>query len=196
MTPWTKNCLKVLFVIAACLSHTGCLTKFPYFSKSAAPQENEVEYDGASPESSQLGEKKTSEKPGGSSAKVGEEKKPPISQPAKPPAAAEKATEKRKPEEEAARVRTAALDLAKSLGQVERMKVCYSNKDKEWWAIFYQDIESGIDVKQFFWNSDGEKFEPFLVMKRIPKTKLEAEAKKDEPEKTCTVVTPPASKNR
>lgn len=196
MTAWTKNSLKATLLIAICIACVGCLTKFPYFSKGATPQEEVVEYDGTPSEATASVEKKPSGKSGGKSARAIEEKKRPPTRPSTPDAIPEKPTEKLRPEDEAARVRTAALDLARTVGQIARMKVCYSKKDKEWWAILYEDLGSSVDVKQFIWSAEGEKFEPFLVMKRIPKAKLDAEAKKDEIDKTCTLVDPPAPKKQ
>jgi len=194
MTAWTKNSLKATLLIAICIACVGCRTKFPYFSKGTAPQDEVVEYDGTPPDATASVEKKASGMSGGKGARGIEEKKRPARRPSTPEVIPEKPTEKLRPEDEAARVKKAARDLASTVGQIKRMKVCYSKKDKEWWAILYEDMGSSVDVKQFIWSAESEKFEPFLVMKRIPKAKMDAEAKKDEIDKTCTVVDPPTSK--
>jgi len=93
-----------------------------------------------------------------------------------------------KPQDEDQQVRTAALELSRSIGPVQKIKLCYVTKDEEWWATFYEDIGPVIDVKQFIWNRDSERFEPFLVLKRIPKSKLTAELKREERDRTCTVI--------
>jgi len=194
MTAWTKNSLKAALLIAICIACVGCLTKFPYLSKETPPQEEVVEYDGTPSDATAAAEKRSSGKSGGKSARAIEEKKRPPRRPSTPEAVPEKPTEKLRPEDEAARVKTAARELAGNVGQIARMKVCYSKKDKEWWAVLYEDLGSSVDVRQFIWSPEGEKFEPFLVMKRIPKGKLDAEAKKDEIDKTCTGLDPPAPK--
>lgn len=90
------------------------------------------------------------------------------------------------PEDE--RVKLAAIDIAKSLGGIERMKVCHVKEDDEWWAILYQDAGSIIDLKQFIWNRKTQKFDPFLVIRNISRDKLEVEIKKKEPGRVCTPV--------
>ena len=93
-----------------------------------------------------------------------------------------------KPQDEDQQVRTAALALSRTMGPIQKIKLCYVTKDDEWWATFYQDIGSVIDLKQFIWNRDSEKFEPFLVLKRIPKSKLAAELKREERGQSCTII--------
>jgi hypothetical protein len=93
-----------------------------------------------------------------------------------------------KPQDEDQQVRTAALALSRTMGPIQKIKLCYVVKDDEWWATFYQDIGPVIDLKQFIWNRDSEKFEPFLVLKRIPKSKLAADLKREERGQTCSVI--------
>ncbi|MGC8908873.1 MAG: hypothetical protein ACP5M0_15740 [Desulfomonilaceae bacterium] len=85
------------------------------------------------------------------------------------------------------RVRLAALDEAKELGSVIRLKICYVKEDDEWWAILYRDEGPIIDLKQFVWNRKTEKLEPFLVIRQIKKEELDSELRKKEPGKTCTL---------
>ncbi|MEJ2717336.1 MAG: hypothetical protein P8182_09390 [Deltaproteobacteria bacterium] len=83
----------------------------------------------------------------------------------------------------------AAIAEAKRLSAVEKMKLCYKHKEDEWWVSIYVDIGGRIDVKQFIWNRELEKLEPFLVIKRLPKTKLASELNAAEPGSVCEVVT-------
>lgn len=88
-------------------------------------------------------------------------------------------------------VEAAALELAKSLGSIDKIKMCYVDKDDEWWATLYEDIGSVIDVRQFIWNRESQRFEPFLVLKRISKSKLAAELKRNEKGRSCIILPPP-----
>ena len=92
---------------------------------------------------------------------------------------------------EECQVKVEARELAKRIGPIERIKMCYVDEDDEWWATFYQDIGSVIDVRQFIWNRESQKFEPFLVLKRISKSKLAAELNRKEKGRHCAVVPPP-----
>ena len=91
-------------------------------------------------------------------------------------------------ESEESQVETAARELAKGIGSINGIRVCYVDKDDEWWATFYEDIGPVIDVKQFIWNRESEKFEPFLVLKRISKPKLAAELKRREAGRNCIIL--------
>lgn len=188
---WTKITLVASLIIIVCVLYAGCLAKFPYMSKTTTDEQNESEQDEAGPASSQQGDKKPPDQPKREDRKIHEDKKQDRMKQAQPEPKFGERTEKKKPEDMASQVKAAALDLSKSLGNIKKAKVCYATKDKEWWAVFYQDIESAIDVRQFFWNPDTEKLEPFLVLKRIPRDKLDPELKKDEPGKSCTVLTLP-----
>jgi hypothetical protein len=103
--------------------------------------------------------------------------------------------EKRKPADEDQQVKAAARELAKNMGGIRKIKVCYVDKDDEWWATLYEDIGTVIDVKQFFWNRESEKFEPFLILKRISKSKLDGDLKHNEPGRKCAVVVLPEAKD-
>ena len=80
-----------------------------------------------------------------------------------------------KTQDEDQQVKAAARDLAKNMGGIQKIKVCYVEKDDEWWATLYEDIGTVIDVKQFVWNRESEKFDPFLILKRISKSKLDSD---------------------
>lgn len=88
-------------------------------------------------------------------------------------------------------VEAAAWELAKHIGSIDKIKMCYVDKDDEWWATFYEDIGSVIDVRQFIWNRESQRFEPFLVLKRISKSKLAAELKRNEKGRSCIILPPP-----
>jgi hypothetical protein len=107
------------------------------------------------------------------------------------PDASSAQVKKSKPQDEDHEVKAAARELSKSIGSIEKIKVCYVTKDDEWWAIFYEDIGPVIDVKQFIWNRELEKFEPFLVLKRISKAKLAEELKQDQSGHRCDILAPP-----
>ena len=82
----------------------------------------------------------------------------------------------------------AAIAKAKSLGPVSKMKVCYRHEDDEWWIFLYHDIGTMIDVKQFVWSMESEKLRPFLVVKRVSKTKLEKKLQEEEPDSSCQIL--------
>lgn len=85
------------------------------------------------------------------------------------------------------RVRLEALDAAKEIGGILRIKICYVKEDDEWWAFLYRDEGPIIDLKQFVWNRKAEKLEPFLVIRQIKKEEFDGELRKKEPGKTCTL---------
>jgi hypothetical protein len=88
------------------------------------------------------------------------------------------------------RVKTAAMKLAKESGNVKKGKICYSAKTDEWWVVLYEDAGSAFEVKQFIWDREREKMEPFLVLKRIGKDRLEEDLMTREPGKACEAFDP------
>lgn len=86
------------------------------------------------------------------------------------------------------KVKSAAVELAKTLPSVKKMKICYEVKHDEWWAILYEDSGSMIELKQFVWNRQQEKFEPHLVMQRIPATQLQQHLVESGPGRACEPV--------
>ncbi len=58
-------------------------------------------------------------------------------------------------------------------------------KTDEWWIVLYDDMGAVYDVKQFTWNRDQEKLEPFLVLKKIGKNRLEEELTVREADRAC-----------
>lgn len=175
-----------LFVLLSWLLLAGCLAKFP--SISSAPTDEQVvaegEKDTAAPSLDRV-EKSASQADQPRRSGAEQDRKPDKTKPVHEGSKQIESKGKTEPKDEATRVRTAALELARSLGDIKRAKVCYVDKDKEWWAVFYQDMESAADVRQFFWNATTEKFEPFLVLKRIPQAKIDSDFKKEESGKIC-----------
>jgi hypothetical protein len=84
-----------------------------------------------------------------------------------------------------------AMKLARNLAPVEKVRLCYVRKDDEWWLTVYKDIGSSIDARQFVWNWEKDEFAPFLVLKRIPRSKMEAELNRKDRENTCRLLAPP-----
>ncbi len=95
------------------------------------------------------------------------------------------------PLETQAKVRAAALKVAKDLESAVKMKICRFVKEDEWWVMIYDDVGPVIDIKQFVWDSEMEQLEPYLVVKKIAKTRLDAHLKTREAGKECTIVSPP-----
>lgn len=190
----TKSIRAALPLIIACLLCAACLAKLPYVSKTNTTGQDETEYEAASPAPSKQVDNNTPERPEPKDRKILEDKKQDRMKQAQPEPKSGEKTEKKKPEDEADQVKAAALEKAKDLGNIKKAKVCYASKDKEWWVVFYQDTDSAIDVRQFFWHPETERLEPFLVLKRIPRDKMESDFKKDEPGKTCSNLAVPKDK--
>jgi hypothetical protein len=95
------------------------------------------------------------------------------------------------PQTEESQVQAAARELARRIGSIDGIKMCYVDNDDEWWATFYEDIGTVIDVRQFIWNRGSQRFEPFLVLKRISKRKLAAELNRKDKGRRCSVLPPP-----
>jgi hypothetical protein len=90
------------------------------------------------------------------------------------------------------KIKSAALELAKSFPQVTRIKVCYAVKDDEWWVTLYDKAGPFTELKQYTWNRDQEKLEVFLVVKRIPSNRVEQQLNEEEPGKACEPLTVPS----
>lgn len=86
------------------------------------------------------------------------------------------------------KVRAAAHELAKSYSGVKKIKVCYSVKDDEWWVTLYDFTGSYIDLKQFTWNRDLDKLESFLVLNRIPLSRLQNHLNEEQSGRACEVL--------
>jgi hypothetical protein len=98
--------------------------------------------------------------------------------------------------EEDQKVRVAALKKAEEYPNVKKIKICLSVQDDEWWIIFYNDIGTAIDLKQFVWDRKTEALEPHLVIKQIPRSQLESHLTRKQPGRGCEVLDPPAPKVR
>lgn len=91
-------------------------------------------------------------------------------------------------------LREAAAELATGLGSIKAMKLCYLNKENEWWVILYRDIGPVIDAINFIWNWEEQRFERYLVVKRIPKNRLHRMVNRHEQGRKCVILTPPGVK--
>lgn len=110
------------------------------------------------------------------------------------PSAPKDATHKRKMGPDAAlkkRLESEATELAKNIGSVRKVKLCYDKKTDEWWLTLYKELSTAMDVKQFFWSWEREEFTPFLVIKRISKGKLMDDLKKNGSGRTCSELPAP-----
>ena len=89
----------------------------------------------------------------------------------------------------------AAMELRNAHPTAQKMKLCYAVKDDEWWAIFYEDAGTHYELKQYVWDRQREHLDPFLVLRRIPKDRLQQALSGDEPDRACEVINlPPPSK--
>ena len=85
-------------------------------------------------------------------------------------------------------MKRAAVTMAKSFPRARKVKVCYVVDDDEWWVTIYDDLGSSIDLKQYVWDREKEALEPFLVLKRIPRSRMEAHAGEKRPGQACEVI--------
>ena len=90
------------------------------------------------------------------------------------------------------KVKRAAVNMAKSFRRARKVKVCYVVDDDEWWVTIYDDLGSSIDLKQYVWDREKEALEPFLVLKRIPRGRMEKHAGEKRPGQACEVINMPA----
>jgi hypothetical protein len=88
------------------------------------------------------------------------------------------------------KVKKAALEVIKELGSPIKYIICYDQEKDEWSLTVYDDIGNVLDVKQYFWNIEKEKLEPFLVLNRIPKSRLGLELSKSSVKKKCSTYDP------
>lgn len=86
------------------------------------------------------------------------------------------------------KVKQAAMELRDAHRSAQKMKLCYAVKDDEWWVIFYEDAASHYELRQYVWDRDRERLDPFLVMKRIPRDRLKQDLSDSEPDRACEVV--------
>jgi hypothetical protein len=86
------------------------------------------------------------------------------------------------------KIKEAAKELSKSFPNVTKIKVCYSVKDDEWWVTLYDKAGAFTELKQYTWNRDQEKLEVFLVLKRIPSTRVQQQLTEEEVGKACDII--------
>jgi hypothetical protein len=91
------------------------------------------------------------------------------------------------------KVRDAAVEMGKATPGVKQIKICYAVKEGEWWVILYQPGQGLYELKQYIWNKDSEKLEPFLVYKTIPTDRLRQHLTEEEPGKACEVMELPST---
>jgi len=91
-------------------------------------------------------------------------------------------------ESEREQARAVAGDLAKRLRSVRTIRLCYDNKEKEWWISLYEDSGGFFEVRQFIWSPLKDKPEPFLVQERITRARLEAHLTAARKDFTCQVL--------
>ncbi|MFH0960907.1 MAG: hypothetical protein V1897_19660 [Pseudomonadota bacterium] len=92
-----------------------------------------------------------------------------------------------KPLSEEEKVLSVATETVSSVASPIKYTVCYDQEKAEWWLTIYDDIGYAFDVKKFFWNPELEKFEPFLVLNKISKSRLNDEISKKSDTKKCSV---------
>lgn len=88
-------------------------------------------------------------------------------------------------------VREAVVKMGQSFEPVLNIKICHLAPKDEWWATIYQDLGQAVDVKQFIWNREQEKLEPFLVLTRIPRSKVKVHLTNNKPGSRCEILSPP-----
>jgi hypothetical protein len=94
------------------------------------------------------------------------------------------------------KIKTLALDVAQNSPAVVRLKACYYVKHDEWWVIAYEDTGGPIELKQYIWNRDQERLEPFLVLKTIARDRLEEHLNSSEPDRACEVIPLPPKESK
>lgn len=87
-------------------------------------------------------------------------------------------------------VKAAAIELARSCSGIHKLKLCFAVKEDEWWATLYESTGNAFELKRYTWNREQEKFQPFLVPKRINGERLQASLGEQEPDMACEVIDP------
>lgn len=96
-----------------------------------------------------------------------------------------------KGEREDQQVKNAALEMARAFPSVVKIRVCYAVDGDQWWVTLYDDTGTAIDLKQYTWNRQLEKLDPYLVLKRIPRSQLHADIARKKQGTVCEVIDPP-----
>ncbi len=89
---------------------------------------------------------------------------------------------------EKAKIKQIALELAEKFPKVKKMKICHDKKNSEWWLTLYEDLGSVLGLKQYVWKIDRDNADPFLIIKRIPKTSLDSHLKIKEENRVCQIL--------
>jgi hypothetical protein len=89
------------------------------------------------------------------------------------------------------RVKEAAFDISRPIATIKKIRICHVESADEWWVTLYDDIGPMIDLKQYIWDPDTESLTPFLVLKRIAKSRLDHYLTLKEQDRTCQVFDPP-----
>lgn len=179
-------CLVFLMI---CLSASGCVSK-RNAAVHSSDLSSEASVDTASEEDVDSEERTESDKrtPG----KTKDEKASGKADPAR-----KKGTKRKQDDSDLDRkLRAAAKELAIEHSPVKAMKLCYAEKDNEWWVILYCDIGHVIDVRNFFWDWELQTFKRFLVVKRIPKNELRRIVNRHERGRRCTILKPPRTESK
>jgi len=88
-------------------------------------------------------------------------------------------------------VKEAAVKKAQESKSVVNVKICHRSPRDEWWITIYHDLGNIIDVKQFIWNRQEEKWEPFTVFEQISRNKLKVHLTGNKPGSRCEILSPP-----
>jgi cytoskeletal protein RodZ len=105
-----------------------------------------------------------------------------------PPPVPEASATKRQWEDQ--QVRAAAIEVARSYSGIHKLKLCFAVKEDEWWATLYESTGNAFELKRYTWNREQEKFQPFLVPKRINGERLQTSLGEQEPDMACEVIDP------
>jgi hypothetical protein len=108
--------------------------------------------------------------------------------PAPPVEANDKTSSEKGRKWEDQKVKAAATELARGVPGIKKIKICYAVKEDEWWVTLYQESGSGFDLKQYTWNREQDRLEPFLVPKTIPADRLQSQLAEHEPDMACEVL--------
>ncbi|MBI5252689.1 MAG: hypothetical protein HY912_24605 [Desulfomonile tiedjei] len=88
------------------------------------------------------------------------------------------------------KVKAAATEFARGLRGIKKLKVCYAVKEDEWWVTLYEESGPAFELKQYTWNREQEKLEPFLVTKRVAADRLQSDLAEHGADMACEVLDP------
>jgi hypothetical protein len=90
---------------------------------------------------------------------------------------------------EQGRVERAARELAADQHNLLKVSICFVPRFQEWWVVLYEDLGHSVEVKKYTWNFETEKLERFLVLERVPHSKLNEEDSVPVKGGTCQAIT-------